>query len=242
MQPHPTLESHYRSLEAKPQFLRGIFDRTAPHYEAINRWGFFGSGDWYRRQALLRAGLTPGMRVLDVAAGTGPTARAAAGIVGDAGHIVCLDASLGMLRVSQQALGARHVQGVADRLPVRSGSFDFLTMGFALRHVENLENAFREYRRALRPGGKALILDTIKPRSRAAQVFAKVYFHDVLPWCARLITGNAETSTLVKYYWDSMSQMLPPERVCDAMRAAGFQDVAGRVLMGIFSEFEGVNR
>ena len=43
----------------------------------------FGSGQGYRRDALVRAGLTRGMRMLDVATGTGLVARAARDIVGN---------------------------------------------------------------------------------------------------------------------------------------------------------------
>ena len=78
-EPHPVLAPHYGSKPEKDRFLRGIFDRSAPHYEGIASWGFFGSGHWYRVQALReRSGLKPGMKCLDLAAGTGPTARAVA--------------------------------------------------------------------------------------------------------------------------------------------------------------------
>ena len=43
---------YYASPAEKQAFLRGIFDRTAPHYERIAQWGWFGTGETYRRQAL----------------------------------------------------------------------------------------------------------------------------------------------------------------------------------------------
>jgi demethylmenaquinone methyltransferase/2-methoxy-6-polyprenyl-1,4-benzoquinol methylase len=238
MQPHPTLPAHYDSLKDKQKFLRGIFDRTARHYEAICRWGSFGSGDWYRREALKRGGLQPGMRVLDVAAGTGITSRAA--IRCGVQSVVCVDASLGMLREAKNSLPVAAAQGLADRLPFHDGRFDFLTMGFALRHVETLENAFREYRRVLRPGGTVLILDTIKPSGKAGQKFARWYFHDVLPWFARRCTGNSETGTLLEYYWDTIDQMVPTDQVLAALRGAGFSDVTYKVFFGTFCEYRGV--
>jgi len=68
--------AYYESSEDKQAFLRKVFDDTAKHYEAIAKWGWFGSGDWYRREALRRNGVTADMRVLDVASGTGQVARA----------------------------------------------------------------------------------------------------------------------------------------------------------------------
>ena len=66
---------YYESQAEKQAFLRQVFDDTAKNYEAIAKWGWFNSGDWYRRMALRRAGLRAGMKTVDVAAGTGITAR-----------------------------------------------------------------------------------------------------------------------------------------------------------------------
>ena len=80
LQPHPTLPDYYPDLAQRPAFVRGLFDRTARHYDYINRLLSFGSGGWYRRRALRRVGLRPGMTVLDVAIGTGLVARQALAI------------------------------------------------------------------------------------------------------------------------------------------------------------------
>src|SRR5687767_1890235 len=90
--PHPVLPAYYASADAKPSFVNGLFDETALLYDRINSAAFLGTGAWYRRQALRRAGLRPRMRLLDVAAGTGAVSQAAAGIVGG-GSIVCCDPS-----------------------------------------------------------------------------------------------------------------------------------------------------
>jgi NAD(P)-dependent dehydrogenase (short-subunit alcohol dehydrogenase family) len=142
--PHPVLKPHYSDLQEKQPFLRKVFDDSAEHYERIASWGFFGTGNWYRRGALRRAGLTPGMQVVDIAAGTGITARAAADITGTAAAVTCVEPSAGMLRESARRLpAARHIQGMADAIPLSDREFDFMSMGFALRHVEDLETAFR---------------------------------------------------------------------------------------------------
>src|SRR5438477_2557133 len=95
--PHRILARYYADAQGKRPFVRRIFDRTACDYDRIERIMGLGSGAWYRRQALLRAGLAPGMRVLDVAIGTGLTAREALAIVRGRGSIMGLDPSMGML-------------------------------------------------------------------------------------------------------------------------------------------------
>src|ERR1700761_5189492 len=74
-------------------FVRGLFNDTAPYYDTVNRLFSLGSGGWYRRRCLLRAGLRPGQTVLDVAIGTGLIAEEALRIVGTEGAVVGLDLS-----------------------------------------------------------------------------------------------------------------------------------------------------
>lgn len=242
MQPHPLLTDHYRSAEEKERFLRKAFDESAPHYESIINWGFFGSGGRYRRQALLRGGLKKGMWVLDVATGTGPTARAAVGIVEDLRKVVGVDPSIGMMRESRTRMPVTCVQGVADHLPLRDGQFDFVVMGFALRHVQSLEDAFREYLRVLKPGGRALILDITLPSNQPAKGLSTLYFRDLLPWMTQRFTRSREATDLMHYYWETLDQMVEPDNVLEALRVAGFQEVRRRVVLSVFTEYEGAKR
>ncbi len=95
--PHPPLKKYYGGERERRGFVTALFDRTAPHYDWINRVMSLGSGVRYRRDALRRAGLAPGQRLLDVAIGTGLVARAARDILGDGGHVTGVDLSMGML-------------------------------------------------------------------------------------------------------------------------------------------------
>jgi demethylmenaquinone methyltransferase/2-methoxy-6-polyprenyl-1,4-benzoquinol methylase len=235
--PHNVLAPHYHRPEEKQAFLRRAFDEAAADYERITAWGFLGTGGWYRRRALIRAGLTKGMRVVDVASGTGETARAAARIIGDAALVTCIEPSLGMLREGQRRLAARHIQGRAEAIPLAEASADFVSMGYALRHVDDLAKAFGEFRRVLVAGGKLAILDITKPTGPLAAWLMRAYFRDVLPWLTGLITGNRNAVQLMRYHWETLDAMVAPERVLEALTAAGFARPARRVELGIFSSY-----
>jgi demethylmenaquinone methyltransferase / 2-methoxy-6-polyprenyl-1,4-benzoquinol methylase len=240
MLPHPPLTEHYSSPDAKPAFVNRLFDAGAKHYDGVVDWGFLRSGSYYRRWVQERHGLKPGMRVLDVACGTGLVAVAAAKILGGAQDITCLDPSEGMLAVARKKLPATFVQGRAEALPFPDDSFDFLTMGYALRHVTDLEATFREYHRVLRPGGKALILEVTKPPGRAGNFFFRMYFGKIYPALTQLFTRSRDARDMMRYYWETMEACVPPATVLDALRAAGFAEVNRIKMGGIFSEYSAV--
>lgn len=229
---------YYSTSDGKQQFLREIFDRTAPYYEGIARWGWFGTGDLYRRNVLRRAGIQPHMRVIDVASGTGPVARALLRLLDSPDQIVCVEPSAGMIFESRKTVPCVHLQATAEALPVEDRSFDFLTMGFALRHVDDLEATFREFHRVLKDGGKALIVDITVPDSRLGRLFFKAYFKHILPSLTLLFSRSREAHRLMKYYWETMEQMTGRDDVTQIMREAGFRSVSHRVLLGCFSEYE----
>lgn len=232
--------SYYETPEEKQRFLRAIFDRTAPYYEGIAHWGWFGTGAVYRRRALLKAGVTPKMRVIDVASGTGPVARALMQLLESPDQIVCVEPSAGMIAESRKTVPSVHHQSTAEKLPEPDQSFDFLTMGFALRHVDDLDETFREFRRVLKDGGKCFIMDVTVPEHPVGRALFKAYFKHILPTLTQLFSRDPEAGRLMRYYWETMEQMTPREEIVTFLREAGFRTATHRVYLGCFSEYEAV--
>jgi demethylmenaquinone methyltransferase/2-methoxy-6-polyprenyl-1,4-benzoquinol methylase len=240
MEPHPSLTVHYPSVEAKPDFVNRLFDAGAPHYDAVVDWGFLRSGSSYRRWTQQRHGVRPGHRLLDVACGTGLMAAEAAKILGTAEGITCLDPSAGMLAVARAKLNAHFVLGRAEQLPFADNSFDFLTMGYALRHVTSLEQTFAEFRRVLKPGGKILILEATKPAGRVGAFFFRLYFGKIYPFLTRLLTRSTAAGSMMTYFWETMDACVPPASVLGALEASGLVQVRRQQLLGLFSEYTAV--
>lgn len=237
--PHSPLTDYYGDEREHQQFLQRIFDDTAPDYDRIERILALGSGPWYRRKALERAGLCAGAEVLDVGIGTGLVAREALRLIGAKGRLVGVDPSAGMMR-EVDLPGVQLLDGRAEALPRPDDSSDFLSMGYALRHISDVAAAFAEFHRTLRPGGRVLILEITRPEGRVATALLKGYMRAVVPLIARAVGSRKDTAELWRYYWDTIEACISPQAVLDALRAAGFQDVRRYVELGIFSEYTAV--
>jgi demethylmenaquinone methyltransferase/2-methoxy-6-polyprenyl-1,4-benzoquinol methylase len=237
LKPDPRLDAYFSSEEERRRVTREMFDQAAAGYDEAERWTGLGTGPWYRRQVLRESGLRAGMHILDVAAGTGLVTVAAHELVGPLGRVVALDPSPGMLAELKKKLPVEALEGFAEDIPLADGSVDFVSMGYALRHVGDLDLAFAEYFRVLRPGGQICLMEISRPASRIGQALLSGYIRGIVPLLSRLAGSRAEVGRLWEYYGDTIDTAIGPERILAALRAAGFADVRSPVTFGIFREY-----
>lgn len=235
--PHPPLGAYYAGAHEKRGFVTDIFDETASDYDKVETWFSLGSGRKYRRDALIRAGLRRGMSTADVGVGTGLVARETLAIIGATGTLVGIDPSAAMLRRASEGLGIETVLATAESLPFAEASFDFLSMGYALRHVEDLAAALREFHRVLKPGGRVCVMEITPPRTRIGRALFHVYFGALVRIMGRIATLSPRTPELWKYFRETIDRCVPPARILRALEDAGFTGVNRSVLFGIFSEY-----
>lgn len=238
LRPHTAMPAYYgEGLAPRRAFLRREFDDAAVDYDRIESLLAWGSGRWYRREALARAGLAQGMAVCDVGCGTGLVTREALAIVGAHGSVLGVDPSPGMMSEAHLGAGAKMVEGRAEAIPRPDASFDFLVMGYALRHVDDVDASFAEFRRVLRPGARVLVLEITRPEGALARALLKAYMHSVVPLLAGLVARRRGTRRLWRYYWDTIEACIAPPLVLAALERAGFTEVRRHVELGIFSEY-----
>jgi demethylmenaquinone methyltransferase/2-methoxy-6-polyprenyl-1,4-benzoquinol methylase len=168
----------------------------------------------------------PGVRVLDLAAGTGASSVpfAAAGA-----QTVACDFSAGMLAEGHR----RHpeltfVAGDALRLPFADAAFDVVTISFGLRNVADVGCALAELARVTRAGGRLVVLETSTPAARPLAAMNRLYTNRVMPRIARLFSSDPSSYA---YLAESATAWLPQPRLAEAIRAAGWHEVTWRDLM-----------
>ncbi|MDP5239228.1 class I SAM-dependent methyltransferase [Uliginosibacterium sp. 31-16] len=221
--PHVPLTDYYASEQERAGFVREMFDSTAEDYDRMEHILGFGTGPTYRGEALERAGLRAGMRIVDVGTGTGLVAREAARITGDVALVIGVDPSPGMMAAAKLPAGLQLVEGRAEAIPFPDASFDFLSMGYALRHISDLSVAFKEFHRVMKPGAKLCLLEITCPESTLGRFLLKIYMKGIVPMLAYVVGRQKQgTSKLWRYYWDTIEACVPPKQVVATLEAAGF--------------------
>jgi len=237
LSPHRPLSEFYAAPAARQNFVNELFDEAAPDYDWVSSMMSFGRDRIYRREALQRAGLTPGMRLLDVASGTGLMIKAALELGVDPALMVGVDPSRGMLAENRKRNPVTLLEGHGENLPCADGAFDFVCMGYALRHVEDLGRLFGEFRRVLRPGGKVLILEITRPTHPVALPLIRFYMQQLVPRIGWLRRRNTSTVKLMQYYWATIRECVPPNVIITALSDSGFNRVKRATSQGVLSEY-----
>ena len=237
LSPHRPLPEFYAAPAERQNFINELFDEAAPDYDWVSGMMSFGRDRIYRRDALRRAGLDGGMRLLDVASGTGLMIKAALELGVDPAHVTGVDPSRGMLAENRKRNPVTLLEGRGEALPCEDSAFDFVCMGYALRHVEDLGRLFGEFKRVLRPDGKLLILEITRPTHPVALPLIRFYMQQLVPRLGWLRRRNQSTRKLMQYYWATIAECVPPSVIISALADRGFKNVKRTVSNGVLSEY-----
>ncbi|HVA32582.1 MAG TPA: bifunctional demethylmenaquinone methyltransferase/2-methoxy-6-polyprenyl-1,4-benzoquinol methylase UbiE [Candidatus Baltobacteraceae bacterium] len=208
----------------KGAFVREMFARIAPRYDAANRVLTAGFDERWRRSAIALLAAPRGGRVLDLCCGTGDLIF----------HLLRSDPSLdatgidfcepmldrARFRAQHEARGrAAFLEGDVMALPFESDSFDGATMGFSLRNVVDVDATLREVLRVLRPGARFVNLDVSKAPNRLWKRMFDLYFYGVVPLVGGIVGGSREAYT---YLPNSLTHHPNAIELRDRFARAGF--------------------
>lgn len=212
--------------EDKAKRVRGVFDSVAGDYDLMNDVMSLGIHRLWKRLAIEMANIQPGQQILDLAGGTGDLVLLIAPKAGPQGRVVLSDINNAMIRTGRARLldrgiagNVEYVQADAERLPFPDNSFDCITMGFGLRNVTRKQAALESMYRALKPGGRLLILEFSRPTALLRPAY-DFYSFSILPRLGRLIAGDAAS---YRYLAESIRMHPDQNALVGMLEAAGFE-------------------
>jgi len=212
--------------EDKARRVRGVFDSVAGRYDLMNDLMSAGLHRLWKRFTVEAAGVRAGMRVLDLAGGTGDLARLYAERVGATGEVVLTDINGAMLAAGRDKLlnagcALAAAQCDAEQLPFAPRTFDCVSIAFGLRNVTRKEAALAEMRRVLKPGGVVAVLEFSRVWAPLAPAY-DWYSFNVIPRLGKLVAGDEAS---YRYLAESIRMHPDQETLRAMMREAGFDRV-----------------
>ncbi len=170
-------------------YINDVFTQIAKNYDLMNNVISLGSHNRYKRKAIDRLLVKQGELVLDLATGTGDLAEMIARQF-DARMIIA-DRNITMLQIAQARTGNNEIFGCdAAELPFQSNSFNHVIVGFGIRNFQQLDKAFGEIYRILKPGGKLVALEFAQPGNGIIKKMRNFYFRKIVPLLSRVLIGK----------------------------------------------------
>ena len=213
----------------KKENIQEMFDDIAPSYDQLNHLMSLNVDKRWRKKALREIVDGSVQQILDVACGTGDSTIAIAQAANPGSRVTGVDISQGMMdlvmrKAAKAGVHERIRLQVADgeALPFADDSFHRVSCAFGIRNFEQREKGLEEFRRVLKPGGKAVILELSIPDNKVVRWFYDLYFMHLLPWIGGRVSGN---KAAYKYLPASVHAFPAPEKFCSMLSAAGFRNV-----------------
>lgn len=224
-----------KPAESKEEFVHSVFESIAPKYDRMNDILSFQRHRYWRKFTMDKLAIPQGASALDLCCGTCDWTIALAETSGT-GRIVGLDFSRNMLEIGAQkvkeaGLASRIelVQGNAMQLPFADSLFDFVTIGFGLRNVPDIEQVLLEMQRVVKPGGRVVCLELSKPTWQPFKGLYYFYFRRLLPLLGKLIAKRYQ-----EYKWlpESLVQFPDHRELAELFRKTGLVRVEAHPLTG----------
>lgn len=205
-----------------------MFDRIAHRYDLVNTVLSAGTDGGWRRRAARATRLKVGGSALDVACGSGKLTAELAKVAGPKGRVVGLDFSPQMLEVARRDHpGIDFSEGDALNLPFEDGGFDASTIAFGLRNLSDPVRGMREMLRVIRPGGRAVVLEFVRPPRGPVGTAYRLYLRALLPAIGGALSGQPRA---YQYLSDTVDSYRTPDELRAMANAAGWSLVSYKSL------------
>jgi demethylmenaquinone methyltransferase/2-methoxy-6-polyprenyl-1,4-benzoquinol methylase len=213
-----------------------IFNKIYKEYDLMNSLISFGLHKSWRRDIIKHLEIEEGAKILDLCCGTAECTIALARKTGPRGKVYGLDFNENMLMVAREKIEKLKLQNIkllygnARELPFEDDWFNYVVIAFGLRNTADYMQVLTEMYRVVKPGGKAVCLETAKPSLPLFKGVSSFYMRTVVPVLGAIFARNAYR----EYAWLGSSTALFPDRheLAEMFSRAGFKGIKVKAYCG----------
>ena len=215
------------NMDKNPEEVAAMFDGVAKRYDLVNDLLSLGQTKVWRRATTKIIAPKPGMKILDLAAGTGSSSEPLAAAGAD---VIPADFSEGMLAAGRKARPhLAFTKADALNLPFSDGQFDLVTISFGLRNTADIDLALSQMLRVTKPGGQLVVCEFSSPTFGPFRTIYTNYLMRALPWVARRTSSNPDAYI---YLAESIRAWPDQKALAAKIEAAGWSRVTWTNLTG----------
>ena len=223
------MKTHHKNSE---RLVTKVFQDVFDKYDLMNDLMSLGIHRLWKKNFINWLNPQKNTTLVDVASGTGDIAKLYLNKINYKGHVCCVDESKEMLNINREKLkGNINVKwfcSSAEKLPFKDNYFDYYTISFGIRNINNINNALKEAYRVLKPGGRFLCLEFSKVENEILNKLYKTYSKSI-PQLGKFIVGK---SGPYEYLINSIEKFYSQEKFFQQIKKQNFINVSYRNLNG----------
>ena len=223
------MKTHHKNSE---RLVTKVFKDVSDKYDLMNDLMSLGIHRLWKRNFIQFLNPQENTNLIDVASGTGDIAKLYLEKINNKGSVHCVDENKDMLKINKEKnLNTSNIKWFcnnAERLPFKDNFFDYYTISFGIRNINNTSNALSEAYRVLKPGGRFLCLEFSKVKNEILNKFYKVYSKSI-PQIGKIVIGKSEP---YEYLIDSIEKFYKQDDFLKEIKKQKFINATYRNLSG----------
>ena len=223
------MKTHHKNSE---RLVTKVFQDVFDKYDLMNDLMSLGIHRLWKKNFINWLNPQKNTTLVDVASGTGDIAKLYLNKINDKGHVCCVDENKNMLNINREKLkrniNVKWFCSNAEKLPFKNNYFDYYTISFGIRNINNINNALKEAYRVLKPGGRFLCLEFSKVENEILNKLYKTYSKSI-PQLGKFIIGKSEP---YEYLVNSIGKFYSQEIFFKQIKKQNFINVSYRNLSG----------
>jgi len=223
------MKTHHKSNE---RLVKRVFQDVFDKYDLMNDLMSLGAHRIWKQNLIHWLNPQKNTTLIDAASGTGDIAKLYLDRINYKGNAYCVDENKEMLNLNKKKLkkniNVKWFCNNAEKLPFKNNFFDYYTISFGIRNINNIDKALKEAYRVLKPGGRFLCLEFSKVKNEILNKFYKTYSKSI-PQIGKFILGKSEP---YEYLINSIETFYSQDEFFKKIKKQKFTNISYRNLSG----------